>query len=190
VTATRRLEIAQATARVIADEGLEHASLREIASSMGVTVGTLTHQFRDRDDLLRTTLEATAASIRARAMRSAEGKRGRALLMALQSEALPSDETRRVEAAVWLAFATSALSNESHAARYRQLYGEWEDGLTEIVEGMEDRASGDPRMAARLIIAATDGIALRALTAGGLPGAEQERMLSEAIAAIVGRDGS
>lgn len=184
--ATRRQDIARVAARVIAAEGLERASLREIAGQMGVTIGTLTHQFRNREDLLRTTFETTVHAIRDRAAGSARGKRGAALLTALVAEGLPTSDTRRVETAVWLAFAMSAVTNDDHARLYMRHYREWEDALTAAVAGLEAVPVREARDAARLLIAVTDGIAMRALADRDLSQSEQERLLAEAIGVIVG----
>lgn len=181
----RRVAIAQVAARLIASEGLERASLRHIAARMGATIGTLTHQFRDRDDLVRTTFEVTVQAIRARAARSTHGKAGAELLTATLREAIPISEERRVESAVWLAFAMSASTNAEHAALYRDLHREWETWLTRAVAGLVPNDGLDPADAARILMAATDGIALRALAGGDLSVDEQERLVGLAVAAVL-----
>lgn len=181
----RREAIARVTADVIASDGLERASLRHIAARMGATIGTLTHQFRDRDDLLRTTFEVTVRSIRDRAARTARGKGGIALVRAILGEALPTSEERKVEAAVWLAFAMSATTNAEHAALYRGLYREWERGLTGVLADLVPEGGMDPTDACRVLMATADGIALSALAGRDLPAAEQRRLLAVAIDAVL-----
>lgn len=178
----RREAIAWVAAGVIASEGLERASLRVIAERMDATIGTLTHQFRDRADLVRATFDVTVRAIRARAAHSAHGRDGVDLLTALLSEAIPTDQTRRVETAVWLAFAMSATTDASHAELYRRYYREWEDALTEVITTLPIAADRDPRDVARTLIATSDGIALRALAGQDLPATEQQRLLAGAIA--------
>jgi AcrR family transcriptional regulator len=51
----RRDAIALAAAEVIADRGLERATMRDIAAALGVTTGVLTHYFPSKDALLRHT---------------------------------------------------------------------------------------------------------------------------------------
>lgn len=181
----RREAIARVAAGVIASEGLERASLRLIAARLDATIGTLTHQFRDRDDLVRATFEVTVQAIRARAAHSARGKHGVELLTALLSEAIPMDQTRRVETAVWLAFAMSATTDAGHARLYRGYYREWEDALTGVIAMLPVSADRDPRDVARILIAASDGIALRTLAGHDLPATEQRRLLAEAITAVL-----
>lgn len=181
----RREAIARVAAGVIASEGLERASLRQIAARMDATIGTLTHQFRDRDDLLRTTFEVTVQAIRTRTTRAAHGKRGVELLTSLLSEAIPTDPTRQEETAVWLAFAMSATINADHARLYKGYYREWEDILAEVVATLPGSDGRDPRDVARLLIAVSDGIALRALAGRDLAAIEQQRLLAVAIAAVL-----
>ena len=179
----RRSEIAHVAAAVIAERGLDGASMREIAARMGATVGTLTHHFRDREDLLRTTFEVTVRAIRDRAERAARGLEGVPLLTALLGEGLPTSATRRVEVAVWLAFSLSATTNEEHAQLCARLYREWEDAVAAVLLGLNVE---DERDAARLLMAATDGIALRAMAASTISPRDQERLLASAIARVVG----
>ncbi|HEX5825912.1 MAG TPA: TetR/AcrR family transcriptional regulator [Candidatus Limnocylindrales bacterium] len=182
---SRRTEIATVAARVIAAEGIARTSLRGIASEMGVTIGTLTHHFRDRDDLLRTAFEVSVREARERAEQSAAGLDGVPLVAALLAEALPTNEDRRVEAAVWLAFSLSAVTNLDHAAMCGRLYEEFEGALAEALCGAGVSA-GAARDRARLLIAAADGIALRALTVPALDAPQQERLLGQAIAGALG----
>ena len=48
----RREEVAEAAWRVIGRDGIEGATLREIAREAGFTTGVIQHYFRDRDELL------------------------------------------------------------------------------------------------------------------------------------------
>jgi AcrR family transcriptional regulator len=180
-----RDDVARVAAQVIADEGLDGASMREIASRMGVTIGTLTHHFRNREDLLLATFEGAVAAGRGRAEHAARGLTGTARLTALLSEALPTSETRRTEAAVWLAFSMSAITNKDHARLATRLYEEWEDALAVVLVDLGTRNT-DPGAAARQLIAVTDGIALRAMATPAMPASEQERLLAAAIAGILG----
>jgi AcrR family transcriptional regulator len=180
----RRIEIARVTARVIADDGLDHASMREIAARMGVTTGTITHHFRDREDLLRTTLEVTVSAARERASAQAIGWEGLDHLMGLLSEGLPMDEERRIEASVWLAFSMSATTNPQHALLCSRLYGEWEGAVSDALRAL-GLGHGSADDMARTLIAVTDGIGLRAIASGELTAADQRRLLDAAVGAIV-----
>lgn len=51
-----RLAIAKATCTLVAEEGLDHVSLRRIASHLGSTTGYITHYYADKDALLEAAL--------------------------------------------------------------------------------------------------------------------------------------
>ena len=50
--AVRRAELVDAAWRVIAEEGLEAATMRRIAEAAGCTTGRVTHYFDSKDDVL------------------------------------------------------------------------------------------------------------------------------------------
>jgi AcrR family transcriptional regulator len=64
--ATRREEILAAAKRLFLTEGYEHATIRKIAASVGVTSGTLYLYFPDKDAILRAIAEATFGALLAR----------------------------------------------------------------------------------------------------------------------------
>ena len=48
----RRRELLEATAAVIAAEGIEAATVRRIAREVGCTTGLVTHYFAEKDELV------------------------------------------------------------------------------------------------------------------------------------------
>lgn len=53
-----RRVIARAACDLVADGGLDHVSLRRVASQLGVTTGYITHYYLDKEDLLEAALLA------------------------------------------------------------------------------------------------------------------------------------
>lgn len=53
-----RRVIARAACDLVADGGLDHVSLRRVASQLGVTTGYVTHYYLDKEDLLEAALLA------------------------------------------------------------------------------------------------------------------------------------
>ncbi len=114
--ALRRQEVVEAVFRIIAADGLERASLREVADEAQLAVGSVRHYFASSDELLAYSfgvavdrisgrLEAAEARLAAAAPGSAEYRRGARSLLA---ELLPLDEERAVDACVWMAFKNAA----------------------------------------------------------------------------------
>ncbi|MGN6454301.1 MAG: TetR/AcrR family transcriptional regulator [Steroidobacteraceae bacterium] len=96
----RRDEIALIACRVVARYGFEQATIVRIARAAGCTTGMIAHYFETKQDIILAALRLILRRIEER-LSLAEGASG---LLSLLSEALPIDETRYIECAVWMAF--------------------------------------------------------------------------------------
>jgi TetR/AcrR family transcriptional regulator, transcriptional repressor of bet genes len=96
----RRDEIALIACRVVARYGFEQATIVRIARAAGCTTGMIAHYFETKQDIILAALRLILRRIEER-LSQAEGASG---LLTLLSEALPIDETRYIECAVWMAF--------------------------------------------------------------------------------------
>src|SRR4029450_11592721 len=129
----RRSELAQAVWTVIRRDGLQRASVRNVAREAGLSMGSLRHYFASQSELLcfamelvgdrardrvgalepaadtRGPMELVAARPRARgaALEPAADPRRRA--EQLLAELVPLDDERRAESEVWLAFTGQPL---------------------------------------------------------------------------------
>lgn len=183
----RRDQVARATAETIAQYGLARTSLREIAARLGTSVGVLTHQFRDRDQLLLYAFDAITADLTVRARSAMRGQDPRSAITRGLSLALPLDARSRVDASTWLAFAAAASTSPDLATTYASRWEEWARGLEELVSAVTDGPDRSPGLTAELLLAATDGIAMRALASvPGLPAVRQRALLREAVDALLG----
>ena len=115
----RRQEVVQAVFRIIASDGLERASLREVADEAGLAVGSVRHYFASSDELLVFSFGVVIDRIAGRletALSDVElevaGSPGHhAAVLNLLGQFLPLDEELAVDACVWMAF--------RHAARIK-----------------------------------------------------------------------
>jgi TetR/AcrR family transcriptional regulator, transcriptional repressor of bet genes len=96
----RRDEIALIACRVVARYGFEQATIVRIARAAGCTTGMIAHYFATKQDIIVAALRLILRRIEERLTHAA----GAADLLTLLSEALPIDETRYIECAVWMAF--------------------------------------------------------------------------------------
>jgi AcrR family transcriptional regulator len=114
--AARRQEVVEAVFRIVAADGLERASLREVADEAGLAVGSVRHYFASSDELLahsfgvvvdRVTgrLAAAREHLATLVPGTAEYRDG---VLTLLSQVLPLDEERAVDACVWMAFKNAA----------------------------------------------------------------------------------
>jgi AcrR family transcriptional regulator len=115
----RRQEVVQAVFRIIASDGLERASLREVADEAGLAVGSVRHYFASSDDLLvfsfGTVIDRIAGRLESAlavvGQASAGSPEQDAAVLNLLGQFLPLDEDLAVDACVWMAF--------RHAARIK-----------------------------------------------------------------------
>jgi AcrR family transcriptional regulator len=96
----RRDEIALIACRVVAQHGFEQATIVRIARAAGCTTGMIAHYFDTKQDIIVAALRLVLRRIEERLTHVD----GAADLLTLLSEALPIDETRYMECAVWMAF--------------------------------------------------------------------------------------
>jgi AcrR family transcriptional regulator len=96
----RRDEIALTACRVVAQHGFEQATIVRIARAAGCTTGMIAHYFDTKQDIIVAALRLILRRIEQRLTQVD----GTADLLTLLSEALPIDETRYMECAVWMAF--------------------------------------------------------------------------------------
>lgn len=156
----RRLELADATARVIARSGVDGASMREIAAEAGWTTGTLVHYFASKHELLDFTLRASIE--RRSALRSERAVLAPIdALAATLTGALPTNDATRVHWIVTVALAGAAASDDRLAATQRDAYRDYRDYLVELLDAIG--AVDDTLVEAERLIGLVDGIALQAL---------------------------
>jgi TetR/AcrR family transcriptional repressor of bet genes len=141
--------MAEAAVLSIAADGLEGAKLSRIARLAGATTGALTHYFEDKDEVLLAALE----SVCGRLLDRISGIDERPALEQI-ADALPLDEESRRDWRVWVAFIGRAAFVPQLARVHQSYYQRIEKLLAEALAG--------DRTAAAAIIAAVDGIGMRA----------------------------
>ncbi|KIS26510.1 TetR family transcriptional regulator [Arthrobacter sp. SPG23] len=176
--AVRRQEVVEAVFRIIAADGLERASLREVADEAGLAVGSVRHYFASSDELLAHSFGVVVDRITARLdqarghlSQQEPGTPGhREGVLTLLGQFLPLDEERAVDACVWMAF--------KNAARIRPFLAAEADRSHRAVAAlvgwliMELRPAGDPGdgdghqalvTEAERLLATLDGLTMHAL---------------------------
>lgn len=180
----RRLAVTEAVFRVICRDGLEGATLRNIAEEAGLAIGSVRHYFTGHTDLTVFALAALRDRVTARILghverllpadpadstvdQRPEVEELRAEVEELLAEFLPLDEQRRQEIVVWLEFVTAARTRPELQGHARELY----DGMRMVVGRVLDRARRTGRLRDDLDIAVEserlsallDGLAMNAV---------------------------
>lgn len=159
----RRAELVRVLLDLIAERGLEGATIRALADAAGVSVGAVQHHFKSKDDLLLTAFRQTGADLEARADRIARrALTARAAIRGILLELLPLDARREKELRVGLAFAARAMTVPALRAALAADLGELREGLA---EGFRAAKVEDPVDAAARAMALVDGLATQLLFA-------------------------
>ncbi|MFJ6619858.1 TetR/AcrR family transcriptional regulator [Kitasatospora sp. NPDC091335] len=177
---TRRQDVARAVLRIVSRDGLEHASLRNIAEEAGLAIGSVRHYFDNQADVLIFAMEELRRRIDTRIRVHAEklldpdaGVDRRAVTEALLTELLPLDGARREEAVLWLAFTFAARTRPE----FRPGAALMQQAARELVSRVlhEARAAGglpadvDVELETGRLAALLDGLALgMVLQPGGI----------------------
>lgn len=104
----RRRELAEAVWRVIRRDGLEYASVRNVAREAGLATGSLRHYFSTQSDLLIFAMRMVIERIEGRLAKLDPDAEPRQAAEQFLSELLPLDSERREENEVWLAYTARA----------------------------------------------------------------------------------
>jgi AcrR family transcriptional regulator len=141
----RRLELVDATWRIIARNGLEGATMREIALEAGFANGALKPYFPTKDTLLEFAFGHVFNRTNQRVATVTEGKTGLAALRAFCGEVLPLDDERLNEARIVIPFWQKAVNDPQKAALHQRSMDEWLTTIERYIA--EARDSGDVRAA-------------------------------------------
>ena len=121
----RRLELVDATWRIIARHGMEGATMREIATEAGFANGALKPYFPTKESLLEFAFGHVFNRTNRRVAEMAANKSGLAALRAFCLEVLPLDEERVNEARIVIPFWQKAIGDPQKAGIHQQSMDQW-----------------------------------------------------------------
>lgn len=155
-------------------DGLERASLREVADEAGLAVGSVRHYFDGSDELLRyafaTVVDRITARLTAALPAVVSGEPGtdqhRQAVLTLLGEFLPLDEERAVDACVWMAFKNAARIRPFLAVEADRSHRGVAAVVGQVVTALvKDDGDGQHSLAveAERLLATLDGLCMHAL---------------------------
>jgi AcrR family transcriptional regulator len=156
----QRRMIAESAYRVLARDGLEGFSMRNVAADAGCTIGLINHWFSSKEALVTTAWHRAI---------DLEQRRGDALrkgdelpIEAALLSALPTTPELRHKELVWLAFRAMSVSNANVRKAYTRHY-DYARGL--FTDELVRRGFGRKEAAEKsdLLLVAIDGVAQHAL---------------------------
>jgi AcrR family transcriptional regulator len=172
----RRQDVVQAVLRIIAVDGLERASLREVADEAGLAVGSVRHYFAGSDELLAFSFGAVVDRIVSRLQRLLPAVDGavpgspahRQAVLTLLGGMLPLDQDSAVEACAWLAFKNAARIRPFLAAVADRSHREVAAVVGSVVASLQpDEPQENLVVEAERLLATLDGLCMHALLQPG-----------------------
>ncbi len=125
----RRKSIAIAAAEVISRNGLESTKLTDIGRLAGVTTGTITHYFDDKDAVLTAALEVAYDIMLERI--NEVTKQSEYSVFDVLSKALPTSKKSRQAMTVWLAFWSRSITEPKVAQQQIAFHHSWQEIVNE-----------------------------------------------------------
>tara|TARA_E500000331_G_scaffold318774_2_gene331039 strand:- start:1519 stop:2127 length:609 start_codon:yes stop_codon:yes gene_type:complete len=191
----KKEQVARVTWRLLAKNGYESASMREIAQALGTTTGTLTHYFRDKEDMIQYTYEYMYSFVRERVDSAhAEGPASSRLWRCIET-LLPIKKPHLDNHKVWLSFITTSFGKISVKRRNKKAIQHHREILLELVENDRANRKQKPAMTSAdetdLLICITEALATLAAIDEKTYSPERTRHLAKvAFEKIIGRKAS
>jgi AcrR family transcriptional regulator len=160
----RRHEVVEAVLRLIRRDGLEQASVRNVAREAGLSMGSLRHYFVSQSELMVFAFRTVIDRIEARLARLEPEPDPRRRAERVLAELLPLDDDRRAENEVWLAFTSRAMVEPSLRALRDEGYDALHAGCRAILTDLSAAglAPTDVGAEAERLHAWLDGLAVHA----------------------------
>ena len=182
----RREFLAAISAELIAEQGLERATIREIAARTGFSRGVIEHYFDDKDHLIDMAVIWVNDRYVRREQRATAGKLGLAALAARIYCALPLDRESVQEWKIRLRFWSEASYHEAMqktmGGRLKLSRERFLQDLCEARERAEIAEGADPERASDHLVHLISGVSVHALIA---PSYYNRRYLKQFAAELV-----
>jgi AcrR family transcriptional regulator len=162
----RRAELAEAVWTVIRRDGLQRASVRNVAREAGLSMGSLRHYFATQSELLCFAMQLVGERARDRIRALEPVADVRQAAERLLHQLLPLDDERRAESEVWLAFTGHALVDPGQRAIHEQIHDQLRGACASAIAALADAGRVatplDLELEAGRLHALLDGLAVHA----------------------------
>ncbi len=159
----KRRELARAALSVIGDTGLDGLRLADVGKAAGATTGSVTHYLGDKNAVLMAALDEVADTI-AGNFQHLKGRGTPEDLIDGICNNLPTDDAKRRDWRVWIAYWGGAVGDRQLADRHQEHYDRFRRDLADHIRRLPDPGgrAHPPEMIADLIISSLDGVGTRA----------------------------
>lgn len=164
----RRDEIIEATIRIVGRKGLAGASIRAIAHEVGLTIGVITHHFRDKSDLLCAALGScfrpwNQLIMQSKSIEDPADRLRHVMRMTMSGEGHPVAQMQ-----LWLGMLSQIDHDPLVAEAYRQQYAQTRGDIVQILEQCDRfgqlKAGLDLQSEAAHLLSLGDGLLVSSLS--------------------------
>ncbi|WP_099156561.1 TetR/AcrR family transcriptional regulator [Virgibacillus ndiopensis] len=163
----RKIQIAEATWKVIVTEGLEQASVRKIAKEAGLSVGALRHYFSTQSELFAFSMKLVSDRVKKRATEKKYDGPPIEVMQEILSEFLPINDDQYIEMEVWLVFSAKTLVNSELKSLSKTVYQEMRSVVEHVIQSLVDlqmaKDNLDKHLEIERLYALIDGLALHSI---------------------------
>ena len=158
--------IDDAAVQLIAEQGLEAATVRRVASRAGVSPGLVQHHYPTKQAMLLAAMATVEAAVQQRLRTLDQNDPASVQLQNLIPQILPLDAARAAEARVWLAFTARAAVDPVIAAAHASSWQQLENAIAQLLAAHSGDDHPDPlvRDRAAILLAGLDGLAATAVS--------------------------
>jgi AcrR family transcriptional regulator len=181
----RQMQIVQIIIKVIAEHGLNGATVRTISREGGFSSGVIAHYFANKDEMIRFAFDAVADTIFRRIDARLRQAKGPERVRVILEEHIPLGR-RDEEAAVAVAFWEMALHDRELKGQFHVKYARWRDYLRRELRPLFPQLAPE-RIDGRvdLAVAAADGLLITfAIEGKRYPPAQRREIVDELMALL------
>ncbi|SMF92640.1 transcriptional regulator, TetR family [Paenibacillus uliginis N3/975] len=160
-------KVAEAAWRVIRKNGMEQASVRNIAEEAGLSVGSMRHYFSSQSELYMYSMKLVSERVNLRIKNIAFTGELLTDIPVLVQQILPLNEETIPEMEVWFAFVVKSMSDPSLAVLRKQVDDDMRQMFVMIIQALTDQNLALPDLDYDIEIerfyALIDGLAIHAV---------------------------
>lgn len=164
IHALRRAQLVEAVFRIVRRDGIEHVSVRAVATEAGLSMGALRHYFATQAELLAFSLGEVERRIRERLSNLDPTGEPVDIVQRVLTLLVPMTPQSRLEHEIWFAFVGKAVSDPELSALNERVYDDLRQLLADVlplVLGPDSDADADLEL--ERLYALVDGLVLHAV---------------------------
>lgn len=163
----QRLLVAEAAWRVIRRDGMEQASVRNIAVEAGISAGSMRHYFSTQSELLLYAMNLVSERVSNRISQMSFDASPLENMKLLLLELLPNTDEKMAEMEVWYAFTAKSKTEPALKEHADKVYDELKHAMATVITYLMElnlsRTGLDKELEIERLYALVDGLGIHAI---------------------------